>query len=219
MNLYVSLPKNDIELARAAVSAGANGVKVHLNAFHRASGNTFGSFDEELPFLKQLSRLSVTKLIMVGQETIPSEAELSQLEDLGFEGFNLYLKHAKPHLLKSTLRPILALEEGYSDADIEKIRRIPGSWMEASIMSFSDYGKPLTAEDLSIYTDICKKFGRAVIAPSQKKFVPADVPHLMETGLDAILLGIIVTGAEPKTIFESVADFRRAISPDSSHSS
>jgi hypothetical protein len=42
--LVVSLPRNDLDLANAAVAGGAQGIKVHLNGYHRASGVVFGSF-------------------------------------------------------------------------------------------------------------------------------------------------------------------------------
>ena len=42
--VLVSLGRHDIDLAKAAVDAGAFGLKFHLNAYHRASGTTFGSF-------------------------------------------------------------------------------------------------------------------------------------------------------------------------------
>lgn len=44
--VLVSLGRHDIELAKAAVDAGVFGIKFHLNAYHRASGTTFGSFAE-----------------------------------------------------------------------------------------------------------------------------------------------------------------------------
>ena len=35
--LVVSLPSNDLELAKAALEGGADAVKVHCNVWHRAS--------------------------------------------------------------------------------------------------------------------------------------------------------------------------------------
>jgi hypothetical protein len=212
MNLLISLPKNDLSLAQAALEGGADGVKVHLNAYHRASGNQFGSFTEELPFLKELSKLSGSKFVMVGQDALPTEEEMNQLEELGFEGFNLYLSHAKPHLLRSSMRPILALQKGYNHEEIEKIKRVPGSWIEASIIDFADYSKELTTQDLIAYKDIVDTFDRPVILPSQKKLVPGDVSKLKECGIAALLLGIIVTGDTPESIRTAARAFRERLS-------
>lgn len=53
--VLVSLGRHDLELAKAAVDAGVFGLKFHLNAYHRASGTTFGSFAEERPFIEALA--------------------------------------------------------------------------------------------------------------------------------------------------------------------
>ena len=55
--VIVSLARHDLDLAKAALDGGAGAIKVHLNAFHRASGTTFGSFTEERPFLEALAKL------------------------------------------------------------------------------------------------------------------------------------------------------------------
>ncbi|MDF2797726.1 MAG: hypothetical protein K0R85_470 [Devosia sp.] len=96
--VIVSLARHDLDLARAALDAGAGAIKVHLNAFHRASGTTFGSFTEERPFLEALAKLGAPMLVMAGQETVPSAEEMDALAELGFEGFNVYLDHLQPHL-------------------------------------------------------------------------------------------------------------------------
>src|SRR5262245_49655726 len=104
--VLVSLGRHDIDLARAAVDAGVFGLKFHLNAYHRASGTTFGSFAEERPFIEQLAKLGKPMLVMSGQETQPSLDELNALSDYGVEGWNIYLKHVQPHLYRSRLQAI-----------------------------------------------------------------------------------------------------------------
>jgi hypothetical protein len=89
MPVLISLGRHDIELAKAAVEAGAFGIKFHLNAYHRASGNRFGSFAEERPFIEQLARLGKPMLVMSGQEAQPTLAELNALADYGVEGWNI----------------------------------------------------------------------------------------------------------------------------------
>ena len=50
--LVVSLPSNNLGLAKAALEGGADAVKVHCNVWHRASGHTFGTYEENKAFLK-----------------------------------------------------------------------------------------------------------------------------------------------------------------------
>lgn len=54
LQLFVSLPANDIKLAEAALTAGADGLKVHINVGHRASGNRFGALDSYAGIFKEI---------------------------------------------------------------------------------------------------------------------------------------------------------------------
>ena len=202
--VLVSLGRHDLELARAAVDAGASGLKFHLNAYHRAAGRSFGSFAEERPFIEALAALGKPLLVMSGQEEQPTPEELENLADYGVEGFNIYLKHVQPHLYRSRLRPILALDSQSGAADLAAIRAIPGAMVEASFGVFADYGKPLEQADIARFAQIVRDSGRPVIAPSQKRFTPDDMPALRETGVGAVLVGAVVTGLEPDTLGEAV---------------
>ena len=203
--VIVSLARHDLDLAKAALDGGAGAIKVHLNAFHRASGTTFGSFTEERPFLEELAKLGAPMLVMAGQETVPTSEEMDSLADLGFEGFNVYVDHLQPQLLQSRLRPMPALSSTSTDEDILRLTAIPGAMIEASIMEFSGYGTALTDEDLARYKHIASLSSAPVIAPSQKKFTPADIPALRAAGIAAPLLGVVVTGSTPQSVGTSVA--------------
>lgn len=208
--IIVSLPRHDMDLAKAALDGGARAIKVHLNAYHRASGTTFGSFSEERPFLEELAKLGVPMLVMAGQETVPTLDEMDALADLGFEGFNVYMDHLQPHLLASRLRPMPALSASSGDEDIARLADIPGAMIEASIMDFADYGAAITAEDLARYAHICERSSAPIIAPSQKKFTPVDMAALEAAGIAAPLLGVIVTGQTPESMYVSVAAIKAA---------
>jgi len=203
--VLVSLGRHDLELAKAAVDAGAFGLKFHLNAWHRASGTTFGSFAEERGFIEALAKLGKPMLVMSGQETQPSLDELEALADYGVEGWNIYLKHVQPQLLQSRLKPILALDSDSGAADIEAIRAIPGAMVEASIGRFAEYGQPLNDADLARFAEIATQANRPVIAPSQKRFTASDMAGLRAAGIGAVLLGVVVTGLEPDGLTAAVA--------------
>ena len=156
------------------------------------------------------AKLGLPLLVMAGQETVPAPDELDALADLGFEGFNVYFDHLQPHLLASRLRPMPALGEKSTDADLEAIKSIPGAMLEASIMPFSGYGQPLNDADLARYADISARAGLPVIAPSQKKFTAADMPRLKTAGIAAPLLGVVVTGDTPASLTAAVEPIVRA---------
>lgn len=209
--VIVSLARHDIDLAKAALDAGATALKTHLNAYHRATGTTFGSFAEERPFFEQLSKLGAPLLLMAGQETVPTAEEMDAMADLGFEGFNVYFAHLQPHLLQSRLRPMPALSSDSTPDDLKRIVALPGAMLEASIVEFSGYGQPLTPADIVRYGEIVTETGIPVIAPSQRKFTPADMPRLRAAGIAAPLLGAIVTGDTPATMQAAVAPIVAAI--------
>jgi len=195
--VLLSLGRHDIELAKAGVDAGVFGLKFHLNAYHRASGNRFGSFEEERPFIEQLAKLGKPMLVMSGQETQPTLEELDALADYGVEGWNIYVKHVQPHMYRSKLRPILALDSDSGEAELKRIAAIPGAMLEASVTRFAEYGEAVNEADLARYREIAMQSGLPMIAPSQKRFTAADVPELRAAGIGALLLGVIVTGLDP----------------------
>jgi len=207
--VIVSLARHDLDLAKAALDGGAFALKTHLNAYHRATGTTFGSFAEERSFFEELSKLGCPLLVMAGQETVPTAEEMDALHDLGFEGFNLYVDHMQPHLLQSKLRPVPALSSTSTLDDIKAIAATTGCIIEASIMPFERYRTAMTEADLDRYREIVEAVEVPVIVPSQLKFTPDDAVRLRAAGVAAPLLGAIVTGDTPqsmRTAMRSIAD-------------
>ncbi len=205
--VWVSLPRNDLTLAEAAIRGGATGIKVHLNAFHRASGTRFGSFSSERGFLLELAKLPARKAIMIGQDELPNAQEMAELKQMGFEGFNLYLKFAQPHLFTSGIRPILALEKGFTEQDVDQICAVPGAWIEASMIDPAHYGEALSEDDLGTYAKIVERSGLPVLVPTQKKIRPEDLTRLKATGVSGILIGVIVAGSTPESIEAATRTF------------
>lgn len=208
--IAVSLPRHDMALAEAARDAGADALKLHLNAYHRASGTTFGSFEEEWPFIEAVASLGLPLLVMAGQETVPSAGEMEALAELGFEGFNVYFAHMQPHLLACRLRPMPAMADTSTEADLAAMNALPGAIIEASIVPFSAYGTPLDEADLDAYRAIAQKSAAPVVAPSQKRFVPRDMARLREAGVAGALLGVVVTGDTPDGLHDAVASIVQA---------
>lgn len=206
--LIVSLARHDLDLAEAALDNGAYALKTHLNAYHRATGTTFGTFAEERPFFEALARLGCPLLVMAGQETVPSAEEMDALADLGFEGFNVYVDHMQPHLLKSKLRPMPALSATSTPEDAIRIAALPGCIIEASIQPFERYGTAMTDEDLARYAAIAEVSPVPVIVPSQLGFTGPDLDRLRAAGIAAPLLGAIVTGDTTESMKKALTRLR-----------
>lgn len=203
--VIVSLARHDLDLAKAALDGGAFALKTHLNAYHRATGTTFGTFEQERPFFEELAKLGCPLLVMAGQETVPTASEMDALADLGFEGFNVYIDHMQPHLLQSRLRPMPALSATSTPEDVAEIAALPGCIIEASIMPFERYRTAMTPADLARYRAIAAAVDVPVIVPSQLSFTPDDLNQLREAGIAAPLLGAIVTGDTPVLMRAAVA--------------
>lgn len=209
--LVVSLARHDLDLAKAALDNGAFALKTHLNAYHRATGTTFGSFAAERPFFEQLAKLGCPLLVMAGQEIVPSAEEMDALADLGFEGFNVYVDHMQPHLLQSRLRPMPALSAASTPDDIARIATLPNCIIEASIMEFARYGSAMTDADLARYRAIAEAAPVPVIVPSQLKLDAADLGRLRRAGIAAPLLGAIVTGDTPASMQAALAPIAASV--------
>jgi hypothetical protein len=220
MELIVSLPGNDLELAHAAAAGGADAVKVHMNAVHRASGLSFGSFKEEAPRIRRIiAECGVKVGLMPGQEILPSAGEILSLICEGLDFIDIYAHHlpASYFPLGEKARLIPAIDHNYGDNEVAALGRLrwdgkPAvSMLEASIVPPDYYGTRLNARDLAVYADIVGRCGVPVLVPTQKFIIPEDVPALAECGIKALMIGVIVTGPTPGGIEKVTAEFKSAI--------
>lgn len=215
--LLVSLPCNDVERARAALEAGADALKVHINLEHFASGLSTGPLEQEAEALAAIVELGAPVGIVPGAgEKIATPAEMRRLDEIGIDFFDLYAQDMPAWMLAIegspmsvmvafgvTCRPWALVER--------QARRSRPDLIEASIMSHESYGTQLTAADISEYAEIARRAPQPVIVPTQKAIRPDEVGMLADAGVAGLLIGAIVTGTEVATIARTTAQFRRAI--------
>lgn len=212
MSLVVSLPSNDIELAREAVKNGADAIKVHINVTHRASGNEFGTVEDNKEFLNQLVNEFDCPIGIVpadSHEKVNKE-EIEYLESIGFSYFSIYMHHCPVFLLDSKLEKTVASNNEYDLDEIKHLDLIGVQAFEASIVPGEEYGTPVNVSDLLKYTSIVKNVNVPVIVPTQRKVVPEDVKALYKTGIKAIMAGAVSIGKEKETIGSTIKAFRKA---------
>lgn len=213
LSLIVSLPANDIELARAAIAGGADAIKVHINVEHRASGNTFGTVEDNRAFFEQLKKEFAGPLgVVVGgsyEDVIPSEVK--KMEDLGFSYFSIYMKDMPSFLLDSALEQTVAGQNDYKIETLAYLKETSVAAFEASIIKGTEYGQPLNFNDLLEYRTIVKTVGIPVIIPSQRKIEPKDTKALMDTGIKAVMIGAMSTGKDAASIERITREFRLEI--------
>ncbi len=163
-SLVVSLPSNDLELAKAALEGGAMAVKVHCNVWHRASGHTFGSYAENKEFLKELIALCgdvPVGLVPGGEDAFITPEERVELEEMGLGFFSAYTHHLPCHMMESkVLTKMAAIDYTYNQNTLDAVRRSQIDVLECSVQPGENYGTDLNYADILRYSDIVEKSGK-----------------------------------------------------------
>lgn len=212
--LIMSLPGNDPSLARAAVEAGADVIKVHMNVRHRASGLHFGSFEEEKETLKEIKAISKNLPIgiVAGNCVEDVERDCLSANRLGYDFVSLYASATPLSVLEyPDMKKMIALAPGYSLNDVRLLSKIGADVLEASVMQPDTYGQRLTAKELLEYAAIVENSPLPVVIPTQRAIRPEEIRLLSQIGVSGIMIGAVVTGKTADSIRRSVSEFRSAI--------
>jgi hypothetical protein len=213
MTLIVSLAQNDADLANAAIEACADCIKIHSNTYHRASGNTFGPAKSYQSFIQMLRKKFDGPIGVVPGDQLDkvTRGELQLLEEYGCNFYSIYAHH----------HPSWMLEEGkwertYAISNLDPIllgnpSSLGITALEASIIPGEEYGSQLRLDDLLKYQFITKNTDIPVLVPSQRRLLPSDIRPLHAAGVKGVLLGAVVTGNKPESIYDQVSQFRKAI--------
>lgn len=216
-SLVVSLPSNDLELAKAALEGGAQAVKVHCNVWHRASGHTFGTYAENRAFLQDLIKLcgdTPVGLVPGGEDAFINKEERLELEQMGLGFFSSYIHHLPCHMMESkVLSKMAAIDYTYNQNTLDAVRCSDIDVLECSVQPGENYGTDLNYADILRYSDIVKKSGKPCLIPTQRKIKPEEVKHLYDAGCKAVMIGAIVMGKEPgpEEVKAVTAAFREAV--------
>lgn len=212
--LMVSLPRNSVGLGRAAFYGGADAVKVHLNVKHAASGNKFGTFDEERHVLELiLSTINLPVGFVPGEKKqMINLNEFRITEKMGFDFFDIYHEYIPYWMFQTTkLGKVLALGEKFSTEEALLLKQEGIDVIETSIVRKEDYGKELTQSDLINYKTLTETVDIPMIVPTQKAIKPEEIEILLETKFRGIIIGAIVTGTTPSSLEKATTSFRKAI--------
>lgn len=210
--LLVSLPRNCPALARAAVEAGADAIKVHLNCHHFASGTTFGSWQAEREGLARiLGSVEIPVGIVTGDQVQPGPEDTAALVAAGFDFWDLFVGDTPPRFLDLPMGRMVAVDPGWTPDLPGHLGALGVEVIEASIIPRTDYRTPLNLRDLTRYAALVQASPLPVIVPTQKAIRPEEVTHLQRVGVRGLAVGAVVTGLEEGTLREAVAAFRQAL--------
>lgn len=102
LSLIISLPANDVRLAKAALEEGADALKVHFNVGHRASGTHFGALDSYEDIFSEIRSTFDGPLGVVPSGSLEgvAEEEIRRLAPLGFDFYSIYAHHLPSFMLE-----------------------------------------------------------------------------------------------------------------------
>ncbi len=208
--LIVSLPRNDAALARAAASAGADLLKVHVNVHHRASGTRFGSLDKEQARLDAVLKAGLPTGLVPGEETMVTREEIPRLRRFAF--LDAYV-HRLPLFLYDVGVPVIpAIPHDYPHEALGSVAALPGEWLEAALVPPQGYGANPVADDLVALARLGSLTRRRLIVPSQRRYRPEDLGRYFAIPqVWAVMIGVIVTGRTARSLGRATETFRRAM--------
>lgn len=208
MSLIVSIPENNVELAQSAIRGGADGIKMHVNVNHWASGNSFASTQSYQDQFREIRNQFSGPLGIVpgGSFEAIKKSELEKLSELGFDYYSIYAHHMPSWMLDlDEYEKTFAITNDYS---VGKVKDFGITAIETSIIQASEYGSPLSFKDILAYQTIVQNTDVPIIVPSQRLLMPSDIPSLYKAGVKAIMLGAVVVGNTEESIEEAVSSFR-----------
>lgn len=214
MSIIVSLPENRIDLAKAALEAGADALKCHINVNHRASGNTFLGLDHYMDTFKHIRNLyeGPFGIVLYDDMNLKPKVNLDLVGDAGFNYFSLYAKDVGSILLhQNKLQKTVAVDDKFTPAKASVIEKLGMEAVELSIVEKVNYGTPLNFEDMTLYQAYRDNTNLPIIIPSQKRLIPEDVAVLHSIGVQSIMLGAMTLGTTEKSIYESVSQFTNSL--------
>lgn len=215
LSIIVSLPENRVDLAKAALDAGADALKFHINVNHRASGNEFKDVDYYMETFREIRELYDGPLGLVLSDDVNkvNQLDLRQIKDIGFTYFSLYSKDITSKLLlQNELEKTVAVDDLFHPNEVKAIENFDMKAVELSVVNKEDYGKPLNFEDITLYMNYRKRTDLPIIIPSQKKLVPEDLDIFHQIGIQSVMLGAVTIGTTEESIYESVTTFAKQAS-------
>lgn len=212
----VSLPKNHTDLAKAALQAGAQCLKVHINCDHYASNTHFGSWIQEKAAISEILSLcqahNVPLGLVTGEEHQPSPDELQEISSFGFDFWDLFCRFTPPQYLDLPhLARMVAIDSAWEPWLVQALADLGVDVIESSIVPRDRYHSALNLEDLARYHRLAKACPLPILIPTQKAITPDQVSYLAQAGAAGITIGAVVTGLEASTLGSTTLAFRQAI--------
>ncbi|MGI6251469.1 MAG: hypothetical protein ACOYKD_08975 [Anaerolineaceae bacterium] len=213
--LIASLPRNELDLAKAVLDAGVDVVKLHINVHHHASNTHFGSLAEERGNLEAILKVceGVLTGIMPYAAPVNDPETFAELAEMGFDFYSQYLAHAVAgcHPPSEKIERMFALADGDPIEYADGLDSMPMDVCELSVMNGSTYGEPFTHHDLMKYAAIRARTNLPLVVPSQHLITPESTELIRDIGIEGLMIGAVVAGSTIESWKQSVTAFRKVI--------
>lgn len=207
MTLITALPKNDSELAKAAIAGGADALLLHVKV------HGFGDFLGEKENLSKIVKNSKIPVgIVPGSKDCANEEEMREIVKMGFDFFDIDFEHVPAFMLQlKSITRILALNSRYTLDKLMGLSSLGAETLDAAIIPMDGWGKELVVGDLQNYIAIVISAGIPVVVPTQRSIKTSEVAIIADTGAKGLLLNPVVTGTTSQHIKKAVSEFRAAV--------
>lgn len=207
MTLIAALPKNDPQLAKAAIAGGADALQLHLNV------KGTGDFQEEKANLEEIIGLSKVPVgIVPGNKKQPDEKEIKKIIAMGFDFVNMKRENLPDYYSRiKGVSKVMGLGNRFTIDLVLGIGEHGADALDAAIIPVSEHGKDLVVGDLQNYISIVISAGIPVIIPTQRAIRSSEVAIISDTEARGLLLTPVVLGTTAKHIEKKVREFRVAV--------
>ncbi|MCP2369653.1 L-alanine-DL-glutamate epimerase-like enolase superfamily enzyme [Agromyces terreus] len=179
---------------------------------HRASGHSFGPWNDERANIDQILDLGLPVGLVVGSGDRVDVRTIRLAAERPFAYFDLYASEMPDEYVDAcgTVAPMVALGPDDTPEDAARLERAGVRAFEVSTLRPELYGSPLAESTLERIRAIRASVSVPLVVPSQHRLRPDDVAVLLGAGADAVLLGAVVLGHDTSSISEVLPSFIEA---------
>ena len=207
---------SDLKLINLFIKNGIDVIKFHINITHPVSSYKFKTWEEEKENIINLAIDNPN--LTIGLVPGHINEKLEEIDYLELETYvdfiDIFIDSFTTHYIyvSKTIEKVVATNRILSKEETEALELFKISAIEASIINKSEYGYPLTLNDILLYSQLINNSSIPVIIPTQKLIKPKDIRVLYEIGAKGIALGGISLSTDYNQIERFLYEFMNEVS-------
>ncbi|MBI2862145.1 MAG: hypothetical protein HYX89_04925 [Chloroflexi bacterium] len=213
MVLAVSLPRNEIELARAAFEAGAEAVVVNVNIGESRGKGWATSLEAEGSAIAEILKLAADRPcgLAVAGASDHELGDLRTVEELGFDFLILTAQEAPLAFLQlQQVGKVLAVDQSYPDSLVRTANNMSIDALQL-LTRAERAGNPLTIRNLMRLRHMALLTTKPTVFLPSEHLQPSDLALLAEAGIESLMLAEPTLGTSPQSLRRTITAFRTAL--------